>query len=263
MLSSLPTTQVAMKWMLSLQLFLAVGLIVLSTFSTISLPDLSPRKVEDYNPVSPGDQRRPYEVRQFKVQTDREHPNLRLSSPADLPEQLTFSVLEDSELGSILLLEGDVSENASRRFVAFLNDLTSQPDYVLLHSPGGLVLEALQIGSEIRKRGLKTLLVSNSICISSCPYVFSGGTERRVFEGAIIGLHQHYYDQPRLMPVVFAVESIQAGQAKTMEYLQEMGINLAVSILAMKTSPDNLYVLLPEEMERYGVATSFIRKKEP
>ncbi|MEL6809414.1 MAG: hypothetical protein AAFO97_16700, partial [Pseudomonadota bacterium] len=53
-------------------------------------------------------------------------------------------------------------------------------------------------------------------------------------------------------PAAFAVEDIQRGQGEVMTYLDEMGIDPLLMQHALSTPPDEIYVLLPEELERYG-----------
>ena len=69
----------------------------------------------------------------------------------------------------------------------------------------------------------------------------------------MVGVHQHYFDQNVALPAIFAVEDIQRGQAEVMVYLIEMGIDPALMRHALATPPDEIYLLLPEELERYGI----------
>lgn len=247
-----------MKWMLSLQLFIAAGLILITLVSNTSVPVFDKGPVEEYRPVSPGDQFRPYETRQFKHSQNTLETDIQLNNPAELPERIKFEVFSIPSLGNALLLSGKISVGDADRFSAFLDDLVSPPDYVAFHSLGGVVSEALAIGTEIRGREHNTLLTPNSLCLSSCPYAFAGGVERTVSEQAIVGLHQHYFEQPKYLPVVFAVEAIQNGQAVTMEHFISMGVDPSISILAMKTAPDDIYILLPAELEKYLLATELM-----
>lgn len=166
-------------------------------------------------PVSPGDQRREY-------RTDRTNPDLlKIDGPLDLPmpeafpDRLNFSEVLLDGIGTVLLVSGEIEDGDAARFTAHLTGLNESPDLIALHSPGGLVFEALHIGREIRDRKLPTAVLAGAYCMSSCPYILASGEERIVSRRAIVGLHQHYYDQPKLMPVVFAVENIQAGQGAT------------------------------------------------
>ena len=72
-------------------------------------------------------------------------------------------------------------------------------DYVVrLNSPGGLVLEGMEVGRVIRDARLETLIVRGDICASACALAFLGGTRqyatgngvgRRLEFGAMLGFH--------------------------------------------------------------------------
>ena len=53
-----------------------------------------------------------------------------------------------------------------------------------------------------------------------------------------------------------AVEDIQRGQGEVMIYLEEMGIDPLVMSHALTTPSDEIYLLLPEELERYNFVTA-------
>jgi hypothetical protein len=88
--------------------------------------------------------------------------------------------------------------------------------------------------------------------MSACPYVLAGGAQRSIDDTALVGVHQHYFGQNTLLPAAFAVEDIQHGQGEVMRYLIDMGIDPAVMQHALTTPPDQIYVLLPDQLEAYG-----------
>ncbi len=71
-------------------------------------------------------------------------------------------------------------------------------------------------------------------------------------------MHQHYYEQPRMIPVVFAVEGIQKGQGETMQHLIEMGIDPALMLYSLNTPPDQIYALVSDELIQTRLATQMI-----
>lgn len=209
-------------------------------------------------PVSPGDQRREY-------RTQRTDPGLlTIDGPIDLPvpenfpNRLDFSESDVEGIGKVLLVAGEIQEGDALRFRNHLSEMVTPPDAVALHSPGGLVFEALEIGREMRARTLSSAVLAGAYCMSSCPYILAGGAERIVSRRAIVGLHQHYYDQPKYLPVVFAVENIQSGQGITMEYLIDMGVDPSLMIYSLQTPPDQIYALVEEELTQTRIATDVV-----
>jgi hypothetical protein len=93
----------------------------------------------------------------------------------------------------VVALQGTVTHDAASRF----DDVVSKADRIrcnkplilLLESPGGLVLDAIDLAERVRARGLRT--VARYRCASACSLVFLGGVERVLWGSrAAIGLHQ-------------------------------------------------------------------------
>ena len=85
--------------------------------------------------------------------------------------------------------------------------------------------------------------------------MLAAGTERHVHKDGFVGVHQHYFGENIALPAFLAVEDIQRGQGAVMAYLDEMGIDPLVMQHALVTPPEEIYVLLPEELETYKLAT--------
>ncbi len=75
---------------------------------------------------------------------------------------------------------------------------------------------------------------------------------------AAVGMHQHYYDTPGYMPVFLAVEGIQHGQGQTLEYLIEMGIDPGLMLYSLNTPPNEIYLLVEDELLDTRLATEVI-----
>jgi hypothetical protein len=204
-------------------------------------------------PVSPGDQVRRYEPTRPDDADPGSGPDIDL--PDDFPPRLRFTLRADPDLGDLLVLHGEIADGDAGRLDAYLSGLEARPDEVAIDSPGGLVAEALQIGTLIREQEFETRILPGTICLSSCPYVLAGGVDRRVAATGVVGLHQHYYEAPGYMPVFLAVENIQRGQGRTMRYLIDMGVDPGVMIHSLATPPNDIYVLVEEELLESRLAT--------
>jgi hypothetical protein len=208
-------------------------------------------------PVSPGDQRRPYDPARgpgdiLRLREGAPVPDL----PDEFPPRLEITLEEDGDTGRLALLRGPVEPGDAARFEAFLAGLETPVAGVAVNSPGGVVAEALEIGRVIRAQGLATHVLPGAACFSSCPYIFAGGVTRDASRSGAIGLHQHYYDAPGYLPVFLAVEDIQQGQGRTMAYLLEMGIEPALMLHSLTTPPEAIYVLVEEELLSTRLATA-------
>jgi hypothetical protein len=240
------------RWLLALQIGIAV-LLMGGDFSR-----LLPRLLEGRTttppadvPVHPGDQTRRYA------------PD-RLLSPAApgfpdtaVPKRLAWEnvVIDDAPA---LRLTGKIAPGDAERFAAYLDGLAAPPATVALHSPGGSVDDALTIGRRLRADGVATRMQPDAACLSACPYILAGGVERTVSRSALVGVHQHYFGENTVLPAFLAVEDIQRGQAAVMAYLDEMGIDPLLSARAMQTPPQDVYILVEDELEGFALATAIV-----
>ncbi|WP_136442768.1 hypothetical protein [Pacificoceanicola onchidii] len=202
----------------------------------------APRLTE---PVRPGDQ-----TRRFTPGRDR--PAVRPArDPGDLPERLTLTFENQT-----YRLEGGIAPDDAARIIDQITQADPPVETVIVQSPGGSVRDALEIGRHLRTAGINTQMLPGEYCFSACPYLLVGGKTRDIPGTAAVGVHQHSFGENTLLPAFLAVEDIQRGQAEVMQYLDQMGIDLRVMRHALATPADEIYILLPEELERYGFTDS-------
>ncbi len=236
----------AIKGILWLQLGLALLLIggdFARVLPSLVFPTSAPPASE---PIRPGDQTRRYAPRDLPER----RPGLPFAFPDSMPTRLAFEAD-----GTTLRLTGQIAEGDGGRFAEHLAGLSTPPQRIALFSPGGSVRDALQIGRAIREAGLPTLMEDGAFCFSACPYILAAGTERDVHRGAQVGVHQHYFGENTILPAFVAVEDIQRGQGEVMAYLDEMGVSPLLMRPALQTPPDEIYILLPEELSETELAT--------
>lgn len=223
---------------LGFQLVLAGLLFVGDLQNGFSLPRIGPKAPALTEPVRPGDQ------------TRRFSPKRAVPGSAEpLPERLTLTPVF---AGEAILLEGEIAGGDAARILKQINELAKAPTRAILNSPGGSVQDALELGRALRLAGMETEMRSGDICYSACPYLLAAGVTRAVPEDAFVGVHQHYFGESTLLPAFAAVEDIQRGQGEVMRYLNQMGIDPLVMQHALVTPPDEIYVLLREELVAYG-----------
>ena len=231
-----PVARVLMG-VLGFQLLLGGLLFVGDLQNGFSLPRMGPKAPSLSEPVRPGDQ------------TRRFSPNRAVpGSREPLPERLTLTVVS---AGDAVLLEGEIAGGDADRILKQINELREAPTRAILNSPGGSVQDALELGRALRLKGMETEMREGDICYSACPYLLAAGVSRSVPEEAFVGVHQHYFGESTLLPAFAAVEDIQRGQGQVMRYLNQMGIDPLVMQHALSTPPDEIYVLLPEELVAY------------
>lgn len=251
----------SIKWVVKACLLAQVGVagVLMSEhiWSDHTLAGTRSIKPVETREVTPGDQSRPFVRVGFPSHEDqRRRTGSPIALPDDLPPRLEFSLQDSEEHGRILLVAGAIQGGDAQRFEAYLASLETPVAVVAIHSSGGRVSEALRIGRTIREQELQTLVAPDAACVSACPYMFAGGVERIAAADAWIGLHQHYYDnQDSILPAFLAVQGVQAGQAETMTFLNDMDVDPLIMVHALKTPPEEVYFLVEEELTRYRLAT--------
>ncbi|PVA09218.1 hypothetical protein DC366_15060 [Pelagivirga sediminicola] len=201
-------------------------------------------------PVAPGDQTRRYAPRDTPLPPRAPGaPERPYRNSGDMPARLEFL-----RTGDTLHLTGEIAPGDDVRFAKQL-EAEEGLARAAINSPGGSVRDALTIGRALREAGLQTQIEAGDICFSACPYILAAGVTRRVGEGAQVGVHQHYFGKNTVLPAFLAVSDIQRGQGEVMEYLDDMGVDLRLMRPALATPPEEIYVLLEEEMREWGLVT--------
>jgi hypothetical protein len=242
----------AIRWLLGIQIALA-GLLAAGDLLGLLPGFLSgPGKAPSIRqPVQPGDQTRRYSPR---LRPEDAPAGPGFPGEAEVPSRLTWEARDYGGLSG-LLLSGGIVPGDGARFIAHLDNMGEVPAIISLHSPGGSVTDALEIGRHLRSLGITTRVEPGAACFSACPYVLAGGAERRVSRQAMVGVHQHYFGESTVLPAFLAVEDIQRGQADVMAYLDQMGVEPLIMEKAMRTPPNEVYILVESEMTEFGLAT--------
>lgn len=165
--------------------------------------------------------------------------------------------------GGELRLTGTIDPGSASRFA---DEIAARGEYVqtvVLDSPGGSVMDALEIGALILDKALATKVAAGHMCASSCPIIFASGTERIGSKAAAIGVHQVYAaslggDAVDAMRIAGAAMSdAQKITAEITRHLSLTGVDPAMWLHALETPPDRLYYFSPEEMDRLKLVTQF------
>lgn len=181
------------------------------------------------------------------------------------PELLKQPLTAELTSGGTLALTGAIDPGSAERVVA---EVATHGEYiktVALDSPGGSVTDALAIGRLIREKGYTTSVAPGSICASSCPLIFAGGTQRLATAESAIGVHQIYATTPaaslteRLQAAGNALSNAQKTTAEISRYINEMGIDPEVWLHALETPPDKLYYFSADELISLKLVTKLTK----
>jgi hypothetical protein len=157
-----------------------------------------------------------------------------------------------------LMATGTIRPGTAKVFAAEIEKHGNYVKTVVLHSPGGSVSDAIEMGRLIRQQQFATEVESGRYCASSCPLVFAGGLERRAGERAAIGVHQvtALVANGSALGAIEGMDSVQRMSAECQKYLLDMAIDPMVWVHAMQTPPDQLFYFTGDELLKLKLATA-------
>ena len=188
---------------------------------------------------------------------DEGRPRPDITTP---PEQLEAPLTINLGAGGELQLTGTIEPGSASRFAEEIEARGEYVQTVVLDSPGGSVMDALEIGAVIHDNGLATKVAAGHLCASSCPIIFASGKDRIASRDAAIGVHQIYATAMAGEAGPGSAQAMSDAQtitARITRALVAAGVDPALWLHALDTPPDRLYYFTEEEMERLNLVTAF------
>ena len=143
-----------------------------------------------------------------------------------------------------LVLDGEITPQTSFTFLALVEQ-SEVEGLVIAQSPGGNLLASHQIGREIRKRGMNTVVLVS--CISACVDIFVAGDRREMTDISELGLHS----------ATDREVSIEIDR----RYWREMGFP-QVNEQAYQVPNDKLWIVSPKRARELRLATNILTSDE-
>ncbi|MER9330604.1 hypothetical protein [Mesorhizobium sp. M0488] len=175
--------------------------------------------------------------------------------------------MERGNATSKILVTGLIGHGDAERFKAYWekNAYDSWNFIVSLDSPGGNLMDGIEIGRFLRKVGADTEVrryspavpgryseeLPGAECYSACALAFMGGVQRDVPESGTIGFHQFYgggdSSADEAMELTQHISALIAG------YLRDMGAKPELFELLSGTSPDKMFVPTRDEIAALNI----------
>ena len=136
-----------------------------------------------------------------------------------------------------VIISGRIEKGDAKKVEALLVEIKRSDDghqirRLLIHSPGGLAGEAMEIGSLLRANGVEVFIPKQLSCLSACVLILAGGATRTI--AGEVGIDHPYFlrdagpgdDVPALLAEIKAIMR---------NYLQSMGVaeNLADAMFSL------------------------------
>ena len=152
-----------------------------------------------------------------------------------------------------VIISGQIVNGDAKKVEALLSEIRRtdnghQIRRLLIHSPGGLADEAMQIGRLLRTHGVEVFIPRELSCISACVLILAGGSTRTIV--GKVGI-----DRPHFLRAAGPGDNVPALLAETKQimrdYYRAMGVagDLADAAFAL---PDGIvHFLSQDELSQY------------
>ncbi|UUZ73534.1 hypothetical protein LP415_10395 [Polaromonas sp. P1(28)-8] len=157
-----------------------------------------------------------------------------------------------------IYLDGEIDKNAPARLAAALAQNSISGGYVLINSPGGNLFAGMELGKIIRNRGLSTFVAKEGSkkfdaqpggCYSACVLAYAGGYYRHSKAGSQIGVHRFSTTTPSSTDL----DAAQITSAVVINYLAEMGVDVALFDRMVRAGKDEILVLRLDDLKMLRV----------
>lgn len=175
-----------------------------------------------------------------------------------------------SRCARMIVAEGEITTSTPDRFLEFVrrSGHSNTRSVILLHSQGGRVGAAMQLGRHFRQTGMAAIVaragtggITSGACYSACVYALIGATKRVVPPTSRIGVHRMAaYDRagadPEELPHYRRVYATPDLVKRLSDYAGAMGVSRDLVSVAERVSHDRLRIVTQQEIRRWrlGVA---------
>jgi hypothetical protein len=158
-----------------------------------------------------------------------------------------------------VLARGEIDTDTAKQFRTFIaQNKIERGALIVLNSPGGETMSSLKLGNMIRQARLSTTVrkfengrfVRGGRCASACTYMFLGGVERSVGEGARLGVHQL---RARDGAAPLSAEDGLFLMSLVATHVRRLCGDMEFLIPALRTPPGQVYWFSQEELRRYAL----------
>lgn len=145
----------------------------------------------------------------------------------------------------MITIKGSIVRGDGAVFFRVASD--SHKAIVLLNSEGGVVVDALAIGREIRRRNFATSVAPKNLCASACALIWLAGARRYVEDGSAIGFHASYIEKDGVM--------LESGVANALvgAYVSRLGLSDRVVAYVTTAPPKGMLWLTRDDAARLGL----------
>ncbi len=162
-----------------------------------------------------------------------------------------------------IIISGQIQAGDASKVEALVSQINQYSDHrqilrLLIHSPGGLIGEAMKIGKLLRANGFEVFIPRETRCISACVLILAGGATRTI-QGQV-GI-----DNPHFLRAAGPGDNVPALLAESKhimrEYYRSMGVLENLSDATFTVPPGAVHFLDQNELTQYHLTASGSRQK--
>ena len=153
---------------------------------------------------------------------------------------------------TLVLLKDRIEPKDGEKFKTLAGHLTGAV-LVAFASPGGKMLDAMQIGRMIRMKGWATSVPPGATCSSACALAWLGGTTRYMWQTARVGFHAAYNKKDD------GAEISAPGNALVGAYLNELGLGPDAIYYITFTDPKSMKWLSAVDAAKLGISMQMMK----
>jgi hypothetical protein len=147
---------------------------------------------------------------------------------------------------AFILIAGPIEAGDAEKFSRSTGNVQSA--IIVFSSPGGLLMEGLSIGADIKDRGYITAVAEDTLCASACALAWLGGARRLMTNTSKIGFHAAFVSIGQ-----YKRES-GVGNAIVGAYLNQLGLSLDAVRYITTPGPDEIQWLSVRDALRIGIS---------
>ncbi|HEY8579560.1 MAG TPA: hypothetical protein VIL72_06710 [Beijerinckiaceae bacterium] len=170
----------------------------------------------------------------------------------------------------VIVAEGEIAERTPQDFTAFVRAQLRNPNargVIFLHSPGGRVVAAMQLGHLFRRAGAAVVVarvdgegMKTARCYSACVYALMGAKKRVIPTGSSVGIHRMFtYERfggfGQESPMETRIYAQSDLVSRLGDYAGMMGVSPELVYTAEKVSPDRVHIVSPQEIRRWRLGS--------
>ncbi|MFN3888912.1 MAG: hypothetical protein ACK4MV_00845 [Beijerinckiaceae bacterium] len=170
----------------------------------------------------------------------------------------------------MIVAEGEITAATPDRFVEFVRAQARNPNargVILIHSAGGRVGAAMQLGKLFRQAGAAVIVgrvgpggVVSGNCFSACVYALIGAKKRVIPKVSRIGIHRMVAFEaaspdPERINGYEAVHATPDLVKRLSDYAGSMGVSRELITTAERVGHDRLRIVTPAEIKRWKLGS--------